>query len=274
MNLVTNSLHAMSGRSGVISITLGKFRADSQFIRIHPDFREMDYVCLSISDNGHGMEPSTLERIFDPFFTTKPVGQGTGLGLAVVHGIVKSNEGAILVKSQPGVGTTFDLYFPAHLEAVDALENESLNVPLGQKQRILVVDDEPELAKVTGKLLERLNYVPTVITEPADALALFREDARAFSLVLTDLSMPEMTGLELAESMLDMAPDTPIVLVSGYNATQNTGRHYESGIAEVLDKPVSIEALAEVIHKIMTMGAGNGPGGKREKRDEKHIVGG
>ncbi len=198
MNLCSNAAHAMGQYGGVLDVYLGReeFGAD----RPAPcrEITQESYLRLSISDTGHGMKPEVLERIFEPYFSTKEKGQGTGLGLAVVHGIVKDHRGAIRVQSVPDKGTVFDVYLPLVRSDCEAKADESECVPTG-RQRILVVDDERSVIDMLKAMLESLGYVVEISDSSLDALELFRSKAHEFDLVITDLTMPKMTGTELAQ---------------------------------------------------------------------------
>jgi len=251
INLATNALHAMEGRAGRLALGLAAFQPDAEFLQTHPEFHAVAYARLTVTDNGHGMDAKTLARIFEPFFTTKPVGKGTGLGLAVVHGIIQSHQGAITVESQPGEGTTFCLYFPAQAQDAVATESVSSQLPQGNGQKILLVDDEPALTSMFQRVLVRLNYQVVTCNHPREAVRLFRQNPAQFALVITDLTMPEINGLELARQFRALRPDLPIILASGYSAELNPENLLEAGIRERVDKPVSLAALAEVVHRVL-----------------------
>ncbi|MBI5380646.1 MAG: response regulator [Opitutae bacterium] len=247
MNLCTNAAHAMRNTNGVLEVTLEPFVADEEFTHQHPDMVAGLYLKLSVSDTGHGMDEETLKHIFDPFFTTKGPGEGTGLGLAVVHGIVKDHEGTIDVYSQPGKGTVFHLYFPA-LAAQEALPGTPLpSAPHGHGERILVVDNEPVLCIGAERILKRLGYQPTAVTDPKRALRLFFNEPQAFQLVLTDLSMPGLSGIDLATAILQMRPDLPVILTTGFNGSITMEDIHNVGIREMLLKPLSTALLGQAI---------------------------
>jgi len=251
VNLATNALHAMEGRPGRLTVKLDPFVPEAQFLQAHPEFRPVAYARLTIADTGHGMDATTMGRIFEPFFTTKPVGKGTGLGLAVVHGIVQAHEGLIRVESQPGQGTTFRLYFPA--QTADAAVTVAANngVPRGAGQEILLVDDEPALTTAFQRLLTRLYYRVTISNNSRDALRLFRENPAQFALVITDNTMPEMNGLELARQIHGVRREVPVILASGLGSTVSPEDLRTAGIDEVLEKPASLHALAEVLRRTL-----------------------
>jgi PAS domain S-box-containing protein len=250
LNLATNAFHAMEGRNGQLTICLDSFEPDAHFIQAHPQIRPLKYTRLLVADTGSGMDAPTLERIFEPFFTTKPIGKGTGLGLSVVHGIVQSHEGAITVDSEVGRGTEFQLYFPAQFEPAITEIAPISETPHGHGQHILVVDDERTLTNVFEKLLTRLNYQVTTSNNPREAIKLFRASPDKFDLVITDLTMPEVNGLELARQIHLARTRTPILLVSGFSATLNTSNLEESGIRAILEKPISSAGLTEAMGKI------------------------
>jgi CheY-like chemotaxis protein len=251
MNLATNALHAMDGRPGQLAVKLDSFLPDEEFIRAHPEFRPVQYARLTVADTGHGMDAKTLERIFEPFFTTKPVGKGTGLGLAVVLGLVQAHDGVITVESQPGLGTTFRLYFPAKMEDAAANDVAAAKLPGGRGQKILLVDDEPALTATFQRLLARLNYQVTSRNSAREAIALFRENPAHFDLVITDLTMPEINGLELTRQLRALRPDLPVLLASGFSAELNRENLHAAGVADLLEKPISMTALADVLQRTL-----------------------
>jgi len=251
MNLCTNAAHAMKDRPGRLRVSLERFEADEEFVKLHPGGRPGSYARLVVSDNGHGMERATIDRIYEPFFTTKAPGEGTGLGLSVVHGIVQNHEGIITVYSQPGEGTIFRLYFPAH--TTDATEPglQSGIIPHGRGQRILVLDDEPLLAQMTERILRRLGYEAEISTDPAAVLGELRTEPARYRLILTDLTMPSMTGLEFTVEALKVSPDLPIILMTGFFANLSPDQVRTIGIKEVLMKPITIRSLAETVDRVL-----------------------
>jgi PAS domain S-box-containing protein len=253
LNLATNAFHAMDGRPGQLTLGLAAFEPDEVFLRTHPEFRAGLCSRLTVADTGHGMDTKTMARIFEPFFTTKTVGKGTGLGLAVVHGIIHSHEGIITVDSQVGAGTTFQLYFPAQAQAADAVHEGAQDILPGDRQKILVVDDETALTGVYQRLLGRLNYQVTCRNHPSDALALVRANPMHFDLVITDLTMPGMDGLELAHQLHVLRPELPVILASGFSATVNIEDMRAAGIYELLDKPITPPTLADVVHRALAV---------------------
>ena len=228
MNLGTNAGHAMRTKGGTLSVKLSVITDASQ-LSVHPDLKAGPHVCITVSDTGHGMDSAVLERIFDPYFTTKGPGEGTGLGLSVVQGIVKNHNGAITVSSEPGQGTTFSVFLPV-LENVDAADAKALQAPPTGSERILLVDDEEALVDLGKEILETLGYQVTATTSSLDALEIFRAQPYAFDLVITDMTMPSLTGRELAKKIIALRSDTPIILSTGFSdlVTKNKPRRQES----------------------------------------------
>jgi PAS domain S-box-containing protein len=242
MNLATNAAHAMKAE-GQWTVKLRTVDVDAPAARAHPDLRAGRYVVLSAADTGCGMDQATMQRMFEPFFTTKGPGEGTGLGLAVVHGIMKSHEGAIMVSSEPGKGTTFQLYFPA----LDGVATVSIHhpgpIPCGHGERVLFVDDEFHLASLGKKMLERAGYRVTIHTNASEALAAFRADPSGYDLIISDLTMPTLTGADLAGEILRLRPDLPIILATGCGGSMNSDRAQALGIRELLTKPLTARSL-------------------------------
>ena len=251
MNLCTNAWHALQGATGRIAVELAETDVTGDFARQHPDLHPGRYVRLTVADNGCGMDPATMSRIFDPFFTTKPVGQGTGLGLSVVLGIVKSHDGGIVVTSQPGQGATFALYFPVFETELVEAPAEPQPIPRGQGQHILFVDDEEPLAQLGVTVLERLGYRVTALVSAPAALATFQAQPAAYDLVVTDLNMPGVSGADLAEKMLTLRPQLPVILTTGFNATMTPATARELGFRELLPKPYGMRTLGEAVHRVL-----------------------
>jgi len=249
MNLGTNAAHAIGDRHGVIEIrqTLVDVGTDT----IHPDLVPGRYVCLTVRDSGHGMDRPTLERAFEPFFTTKDPGVGTGLGLAVVHGIVKSHEGVVVVESSPDHGTTFKVYFPAIAGQTLGDSTPARDVPRGAGERVLFVDDEPSLTDVTRRMLERLGYKVVAHASATDALAAFRADPSAFDLVISDLTMPVMTGAQLALEMRRVRANVPVILSTGYLDRLDADTARALHARELLIKPYTTEDLATAVRRAL-----------------------
>jgi signal transduction histidine kinase/CheY-like chemotaxis protein len=245
MNLGTNAAHAMRERGGELSLHVDLAVVDEELSRRRPDLRPGRYARIAVSDTGHGMDDATQKRIFEPFFTTKRQGEGTGLGLAVVHGIVRDHDGAIAVESHVGHGTKIEVFLPEHLGEPSAAQVSPTALPRGKGERVLVVDDEEALCVSLTALLTRLGYQVVAKAQPQAALALFAKDPHEFALVLTDLTMPGMTGLELGQQLLRLRPDARVVLMSGFSGTWTRASVRTLGLIDMLVKPLSAAALAE-----------------------------
>ena len=252
MNLCTNAWHAMQERPGTLTVELAETEVNEAFARVNPDLRPGRYVRLTITDTGCGMSAETLEHIFEPFFTTKPVGEGTGLGLAVVHGIMKNHDGGIVVRSQPGRGTTFALYFPVFEAEVVEAPAAPQPIPHGTGERILFVDDEEAMARMGSAALGRLNYRVTARTSPVEALSLFTEQPAQYDLVVTDLNMPGLSGIEFARKLLAIRPDVRIILATGFSATITADVARELGFCALLPKPYALRVLGEAVNRALT----------------------
>ena len=258
MNLGTNAWHAMRDTPGELKVEMVQLDVDADFVKTHPELHLGRYVLLSVSDTGIGMERATLEHIFEPFFTTKAVGEGIGLGLAVVHGIMKSHDGSVSVYSETGQGTVFHLYFPvAEAEAV-VRAIEVTPIPRGQGERILFVDDEAVLASLGKKMLERLGYKVATKTDALEAIAAVRSHPDAFDLVITDLTMPGMDGAKLGGELLRIRPGLPIILTTGYSGVMTAGKVREAGFLGGLTKPCTARVLGEAVHRVLTQAAVSG----------------
>lgn len=250
MNLCTNAAHAMRNTGGVLTIRLSSTVADSSLIYINPDLNAGPYVCLSVTDTGHGMRPEVLERIFDPYFTTKLPGEGTGLGLAVVDGIVKASNGAISVFSRLDEGTTFHVFLP-QVGGDTQIETETLSpIPAGG-ERILFVDDESLLVELGTEMLETLGYHVTSRSSSLEALELFRAQPEAFDLVITDMTMPGLTGKDLARQLMEIRADIPVILCTGFSEQINEKKSKEAGIREFVMKPYVVKHLATAIRRVL-----------------------
>lgn len=247
MNLCTNAWHAIGQTTGHIRIELNRVQFNDT--QSGEDLAPGIFACLSITDDGRGMDSQTLDRMFEPFFTTKRTGEGTGLGLAVVHGIVKSHGGTTRVQSSPGQGTTFRIYLPAADRPPETVVTGARSLPHGNQERILIVDDEAPLAILSQRILNRLHYVATPFTRPEEALRAFRQDPDQFDLGIIDLNMPGMNGIELSTQLLRIRPNFPILLASGFVSDQVQQDAIRTGIRGVLSKPLSIEVLSHNTHK-------------------------
>ena len=245
INLGTNAWHAFEGRGGHLRLHLERVELDAEQARRHANLSAGTYALLTVNDNGKGMDQATLERVFEPFFTTKPAGQGTGLGLSVVHGIVRNHEGAILVDSSPGKGTTFRIWLPASGPAAKASNVAKTGLQQGRGERVLYLDDEPQLAEVGRRMLTLLGYSPEVFVRPADALAALREAPHRFDAIVTDFNMPIMSGVEFATAVRGIAEKMPVILSSGFmtDAVKQSARAL--GIQQFIAKPNTMQELGE-----------------------------
>ena len=250
MNLCTNSSHAMREEGGILEVRVEKvdFTADAEI----PDteLRPGPYVKISVRDTGHGISKENLERIFDPYFSTKQKTEGTGLGLAVVQGIVKSHRGAITVTSSKGAGTTFNIYLP-RVKAPAPKKSKKPNAIATGNEHILLVDDEQALVEIGKQLLTRLGYQAHVRTSSVEALELFQHDPQRFDLVISDMTMPNMTGDKLAREILKMRPDMPIILCTGYSERFTESQARDLGIKAFIMKPLVIGDLAATIRNVL-----------------------
>ncbi|MGE3542219.1 MAG: PAS domain S-box protein [Candidatus Tectimicrobiota bacterium] len=250
MNLGTNAAHAMEEHGGVLDVRVETVSVDEVTASLSADLHSGLYVRLVVSDTGHGMDQQTLQRIFEPFFTTKPPGQGTGLGLSVVHGIMQQHDGAITVYSEPGQGTSVHCYFPVTETVATLPVMESGAILSSQGARILYIDDEATLVDLGTALLERLGYQATGCTDPQQALELFRSQPSDFDLVITDLAMPGMSGFELAQALLEVRPDLPVILSSGYLRPEDQARAQHLGIRDIMHKPSTARDIARVLQRV------------------------
>jgi len=252
MNLCTNAAHAMDGKDGVMQISLSNVELNHSAPEMVSDLKPGSYLRLSVSDTGHGIAPDAYEKIFDPYFTTKKKEEGTGLGLAVVQGIVKSHNGAVTVESEVGKGATFYVYLPAINRKLTTEEEISTPLPMGH-ERILFVDDEQPLVEIGKQMLQRLGYTVATRTSSIEALELFKANPNRFDLVITDIVMPNMTGEKLAEQMMDIRSDIPVILCTGYSE-KITHRHAsEMGIQSLLMKPLVMRDLATTVRQALRM---------------------
>ena len=250
MNLCTNAARAMRGRGGILSVKLSEIEVDDSFASRYPDLKHGSYIMLTVSDTGHGMDATVMERIFDPYFTTNIPGEGTGLGLAVVQGIVKSYNGMITVNSESDKGAAFDVYLPA-IKAEVLPETDTVKVLPTGDEHILFIDDEKVLTALGKEMLETLGYRVTTRDNGIDALETFRKQPDTFDLVFTDMTMPGMTGMELSKEMMDIRPDIPVVLCTGYSELIDGVRAKENGICEFVMKPFVIKGLAITIREVL-----------------------
>jgi two-component system cell cycle sensor histidine kinase/response regulator CckA len=250
MNLCTNSAHAMQEKGGILEVSLEGLKLDSSHTGQHPQLNPGPYLKMTVNDTGHGMEPHILERVFEPYFTTKEMGRGTGLGLAVVHGIVTSHGGAITASSEAGKGSTFTVYLPVIESKAAGVADMNEAVPKGH-ERILFVDDEQALVDLQKLTLEDLGYQVTTRTSSVEALELFREKPERFDLVITDMTMPNMTGDVLASELMRIRPDIPVIICTGFSESLNEKTALARGIRAFVMKPVLKSQIARAIRKVL-----------------------
>ncbi len=249
MNLGANAGYAMRENGGSLGLRLESTRVEDPVAAGMPELPPGPCVQLTVSDTGCGMDGHTMRRVFDPFFTTKSPGEGTGLGLSVLHGIVRTHHGAIRLTSELGQGTTFTIILPAIVTETIAVETAPATIPLGQGQRILFVDDEEILTRLGALLLRQLGYVAESESSVRKALTRLERDPQAFDLVLTDQTMPDMSGLEFATRLHTLRPDLPVLIASGYSIKLTPQQIQAAGVKEVLAKPYTKESLAAAIHR-------------------------
>jgi CheY-like chemotaxis protein len=253
MNLCTNAYHAMEETGGVLTISLENVVFSRPESGGHPSIQPGSFVRLSVGDTGRGILPEIRERIFEPYFTTKEVGKGTGMGLAIVHGIVQRYGGFIDCRSVIGEGTVFAVNLPVMPEESLPETPTDPIIPAG-RESILFVDDEEILAEMARTMLTRLGYRVTVRTTSLETLATFENQPEAFDLVITDHTMPGMTGLDLARKMLQIRPDLPIILCTGYSSQVSEVQAMATGISGFALKPLAKADLAALIRKVLDKG--------------------
>jgi CheY-like chemotaxis protein len=252
MNLCANAEHAMRESGGLLELKVEHVTGEPDDRGIHPDLTGASYVRLTVRDTGAGMTQDVAERIFDPFFTTKGVGEGTGMGLAVVHGIVTNHGGCLHVESEPGRGTIFTIDFPE----MEARSSQGDKKPLEQEYRmghgnILFVEDEEALARLGKEAMTGLGYEVMMRTSSVEALEAFRADPLRFDAVVTDQTMPNMTGEALSRELQHIRPDVPIILCTGFSHSMTLEKAKAMGIRAFLLKPLLIKDLARTLHEVL-----------------------
>ncbi len=246
INLCTNAVHAMEKNGGYLDITLENIEIVAENQDQYPDLKEGKYLRLSVGDNGDGIAPGHLERIFEPYFTTKDIGKGSGMGLAVVHGIVKNHGGVIRVNSILDQGTTFDIFFPATEMPEKIQADIELSYPTGNES-ILIVDDDELILKMEKKILTSLGYQVEICARPLEAIELFARAPEKFDLVIADMAMPKMTGDKLIQKILKINPGLPTILCTGYSELIDENRALEMGIRRFLIKPIDMQKMAVAV---------------------------
>ena len=250
MNLCTNAVHAIGDRGGVLDVEVRNAEIEHAQINNFVELEMGSYVLVSVKDTGYGMTPDVIKRIFDPYFTTKEKGVGTGLGLAVVHGIVKKSGGAIQVESEPGKWTIFYIYLPRinMTLPIKAAQRKPIE---GGPERILFVDDEKMLVDIGEQALQRLGYHVVSRTSSIEALELFKAKPDYFDLVITDQTMPGMTGDALARELLRIRPNLPVIICTGYSQTIDHERAKKIGIKALVEKPMLMDEIAAAVRKVL-----------------------
>ncbi len=250
MNLCTNAAHAMRHSGGILEVSMSEIEITPRDANHYHGLSAGPFIKLSVTDSGHGMAPEISERIFEPYFTTKKPGEGTGMGLSVVHGIVKSHNGDISVYSEIGKGTTFNIFLPRIEEASEEKEEQDSILPHGS-ENILFVDDEVTLVEIGQEMLEQLGYNVIAKSNSTEALELFEQHPYDFDLIITDQTMPSLTGAELAKKILEIRPEIPIVLCTGFSEVISEEKAKKIGIHEFIMKPIFMKEIAFVIRKLL-----------------------
>jgi len=250
MNLCTNAGHAMQEEGGVLEVSLSEVELDAVFAQRYQNIVPGPHVRMTVADSGHGMTSEVMERIFDPFFTTKSRAEGTGMGLSVVHGIVKNHDGVISGYSEPGKGSIFHVYLPVLTEDTTSADDTNKPLPTGD-ERILFIDDEETIIEIGAHVFGSLGYAVTTENNSLDALALFNSKPDDFDLVITDMTMPEMTGEKLAHEMLQTRPDIPIIICTGYSAQMTQEKAHDIGIRAFVMKPILKGEISRTIRNVL-----------------------
>ena len=249
MNLCTNAAYAMRGTTGSIDISLRGTTFGWTDLP-EADMQPGDYVALSVKDTGSGMDEGVRRRIFEPFFTTKPAGEGTGLGLSVVYGIVKNHKGGITVYSEPGKGSVFRVYFPKVDTGISVEAGICKPIPRGS-ERILLLDDEEMILNSLRNMLQHLGYNVTALTDSREVLKLFLEKASEFDLVITDQTMPFMTGEDLGSELMRIRPDIPVILCTGYSDLISSEKAIAMGFRGFIMKPFNVREGAQLVRTVL-----------------------
>ncbi len=254
VNLCTNAAHAMQESGGLLEISL-----EDEMLHLHesPDSRPRRYLKLTVHDTGIGMDEEVKKRIFDPFFTTRRVGEGTGMGLAVVYGIVEAHNGIITVHSEAGKGSSFSVFLPKTNSATGSETGTPEAAIAGGEERIMFVDNEDGIVDMASSMLERLGYKVASFTDPEAALDAFTEAPQDFDLVITDQTMPKMTGAVLVEKLKTIRPDIPVMLCTGYSQTVSSEEAKAKGIEGYVMKPLDKRELAQAIRQVLDQGGGH-----------------
>jgi CheY-like chemotaxis protein len=246
MNLCTNAAQAMREKGGILEVRLEEKYLEKEDPLLYPELSPGPFVIMTVSDTGNGIAPEIIDRIFDPFFTTKEVGEGTGMGLAVVYGIVKAHGGGITIAGQPGAGASFTIVLPRIAGTVVKATEAPAPIPRGQG-RLLIVDDETMLVDMSKDMLGNLGYEVTAVNGSLEALTIFQSRPDTFDLIIADQTMPHLTGLQLAQEIRRLRPGIPIILCTGYSDSVSAESVQAAGINELLMKPVTLLNLGEAV---------------------------
>jgi nitrogen-specific signal transduction histidine kinase/CheY-like chemotaxis protein len=251
LNLATNGVYAMD-RKGILKVLLYPLTLDSEAYGRTGKITPGEYAVIEVTDTGHGMDASILQKAFDPFFTTKPVGEGTGMGLSVVLGVVQLHGGDVQVESEPGKGTTFKIFLPVTAEElkVDSIYDETSEIR-GGKECVLFVDDEQSLVDLTVDIFSSLGYKVTGISDSQEALKFIEDKENEIDILVTDQTMPGMTGVELAKAALKIRKDLPVILCTGYSVEINPERAAAIGISQMAMKPLRLSQFADILRKVL-----------------------
>jgi CheY-like chemotaxis protein len=251
LNLASNAAHAMRQKGGTLTVTIAAAELTPDIVQLFGGSTADAYVHITVRDTGHGMDDATRRRIFDPFFTTKNAREGTGLGLAVVHGIIRAHRGAIDVESAPGAGATFHIYLPVATSGNETVETDPVSAPGGAGENICVVDDEEVVGSCTKLVLENRGYHVHVFTSGEHCLEHVLADPSSCALLVTDQTMPGMQGTDLVASMRRLNPALPVVIMSGYFSKISPQTLDELGQVDLLAKPFTTDELLNTIHRCL-----------------------
>jgi len=250
MNLCINASQAMEESGGTLEVSIEKTICEAEDMKEFSDLVPGNYLKITVNDTGPGISPEIINRIFDPYFTTKEMGKGSGMGLSIVHGIVKNHNGAVSVDSNPGKGTTFSILIPV-IDKKPEIGTEIIDkIPRGH-ETILFVDDEESITNMTGQMLERLGYRMETSLNPIEALDLFQSKPEYFDLVITDMTMPQMTGAKLAQKLKEIQPDVPVIICTGHSSLIDEEKAKQFGIAGYVMKPASMSTIAKAIRNVL-----------------------
>jgi CheY-like chemotaxis protein len=250
INLCNNSFHAMAEGIGTLEVNLNTIQLNPESALRYTNLEPGDYVSLTVKDTGEGIEPAFMDRLFDPYFTTKDVDQGLGMGLAVVHSIVKKHDGDIKIESEVGKGTTVEILLPVIEEQTEII-TEAFETPQMGAERILLVDDESSIIKMVTLMLNRSGYDVIGKTSSSNALKAFKENPEQFDLVISDMTMPEMAGDQFVQEIKQICPDIPVILCTGHSNRMDENKAKEVGIDAFMMKPFSKKDLTRTIPEVL-----------------------